>query len=306
MFDKRELIIIGAGPSGLTASIYASRYGLNVLVLGANHGGTITDAHKVCNFPGYPEIPGPKLGLKIKKHAIKEGVDLKMEKVDRLKKKEQNFLLETNLGGKYSTKNLIVATGTKRRKLGLNRENDFLGSGVSYCATCDGKFFENQKVGVIGGGNAATTAALYLSELAEKVYLIYRGNKLKAVKSWQNKIVKQDNLEVIYGTEVERLNGNNHLESVNLSQSYNGSKKLDLEGLFIEIGSVPNVDIFNQLELTKDDKGYIKVDNEQKTSVESVWAAGDVTTNSNYFKQAVVSSGEGAVAANSVYKEIKG
>ncbi|MGM0439183.1 MAG: NAD(P)/FAD-dependent oxidoreductase [Patescibacteria group bacterium] len=298
--DKYDLIIIGSGPAGLSAAIYSSRYNLRTLALGMNQGGTITDAHKVCNFPSQPEVNGAVLGKKMKSHAEKYGAEVKMGLVDEIEKKKDGFSLKTNLEEEYFAKNILFATGTERRKLNLDREDEFMGSGVSYCATCDGKFFEGKEVGVVGGGNAAATAALYLADMAEKVYIIYRGGKLKAVNAWKEEIQKTENIEVIYSANVETLLGEDRLEGISLD---NG-KELVIQGLFIEIGSVPKTELAESLGVELD-KGYIKVGPDQKTNVDSVWAAGDMTTNSNYFKQAITASAEGAIAANDIYTEIK-
>lgn len=300
MSKAYDLTIIGSGPAGLSAAIYASRYNLKTLALGMNEGGTITDAHKVCNFPSQPEINGAVLGEKMKKHAEKYGAEVEMGLVDNIEEKEGGFSLTTNLEEEYFSKKIILATGTERRKLGLDREDEFLGSGVSYCATCDGKFFEDQIVGVVGGANAAATAALYLADMAKKVYIIYRGDKLKAVDAWKKEIEKAKNIEVIYNANVVDLSGKDSLESVNLD---NGDS-LDIQGLFIEIGSVPKTDLAEELGVKLKD-GYIKVDSSQKTNLDSVWAAGDITTNSDRFKQAITASAEGAIAANSIHEDIK-
>ena len=298
--ENYKLTIIGSGPAGLSAAIYAGRYNIKTLVLGMNEGGTITDAHKVCNYPGLPEINGSDLGKKMKLHAEKYGADVRMGLVDEVEKKEDEFILKTNLEEEYSTEKIILATGTQRRRLGLDREDELMGSGVSYCATCDGKFFENQVVGVVGGANAAATAALYLADMAEKVYIIYRGDKLRAVNAWKREIDRTDNIEVICNTNVDSLLGEEKLEAVSLD---NG-QDLSLEGLFIEIGSIPRTNLAKDLGVTLKD-GYVKVDEAQKTNLDSVWAAGDITASSNRFKQAITAASEGAIAANNLHKEIK-
>lgn len=300
-----NLTIVGAGPAGLTAAIYASRYNLKTLVLGAQQGGLITDAHRVCNFPSRPEIEGSELGKKIKNHAEKYGAEVKAERVKNIEKNDK-FVLETNLDKEYETEALLLATGTERRKLNLDKEKEFLGSGVSYCATCDGRFFEDETVAVVGGANAAATAALYLSDLAEKVYVIYRRDELRAVEVWKGKISNSDNIEIVYNNNVVGLEGEDSLEAVELEQPYQGTEKLKLSGLFVEIGSIPNVELPKQLGLELDEKNYVKVDEAQKTSEDAVWAAGDVTTNSDGFKQVITASAEGAIAADSIYQSLNG
>ena len=299
-----DLTIIGSGPAGLSAAIYAARYNLNTLVLGAQQGGLIADAHKVCNFPTRPEIEGSKLGEKMKDHAEKYGAEVKLERVKEVEEND-GFTLKTNLGEEYKTKSLMLATGTERRKLNLDREEELMGAGVSYCATCDGRFFEDQVVGVVGGANAAATAALYLADLAEKVYIIYRRDELRAVGAWKEQIHETDNIEVVYNTNVVGLKGEDSIKAVELDEPYQGSDELELQGLFIEIGSIPRTELSEQLNLNLNEKGYIEVDQAQQTNREAIWAAGDVTTNSNNFKQAITASAEGAIAANSIHKFLK-
>lgn len=301
MLKKYDIIIIGSGPAGMTAAIYASRYGLSVLMLGAKEGGTISDAHKVCNFPGFPEIEGAKLGEKIKSHAEKEGTTVKMEVVTSIKKNEDGFKIETNLENSYLGRRLILATGTKRRRLNLDNEDKFLGSGISYCATCDGRFFDGKVVGVVGGGNAAVTAALYLSDFAEKVHLFHRRDRLRASEVWKKQIKKKENTQIHYETEIVKLKGEMSLEAIELKDG----KEIKLNGLFIEIGSIPETDLAKDLGLGLDEKGYVKVDSEQRTTDKDVWAIGDMTTGSNKFKQAVVAAAEGAVAGQSIHSEAK-
>ncbi len=301
MSEKYDIVIIGSGPAGMTAAIYASRYGLSVLVLGAKEGGTISDAHKVCNFPGFPEIEGSKLSDRIKEHAEKEGSTMSMEMVTSVKDSDSGFEIETNLGNSYFGKRLVLATGTERKKLGLENEDKFLGSGISYCATCDGRFFDDKVVGVVGGGNAAVTAALHLSDFATEVHLFHRRNELRAAEVWKTQIKEKDNIRIHYETEVVELKGEIKLEKVKL----NNGEEIELKGLFIEIGSVPNIDLAKELDVEIDKRGYVKVDSEQKTSNENIWAIGDMTTGSNKFKQAVVAAAEGAIAGQSIHSEFK-
>lgn len=299
-----DISVVGAGPAGLSASIYTSRYNLDTLVLGPNQGGLITEAHEVCNFPGSPNIEGNKLGEKIASHAEKEGAQLKQEKVLELKKEDNNFELSTNLGENYNSKALLFATGSKRRELNLDREKELRGSGVSYCATCDGRFFEDDVVAVVGGANAAATAALYLADLAKKVYLIYRRDELRCVPTWKKEVKNNDNIEVIYNTNVVSLKGEDKLEAVELDNEYQNSSNLALDGLFIEIGSVPRTKLAQDIGVEVDEKNHIKIDEAGKTNLDRVWAAGDLTTGSNQFKQVITAAAEGAIAANDIYQTL--
>lgn len=300
-----DLSIVGAGPAGLSASIYASRYNLDTLVLGPNQGGLVTEAHEVCNFPGSPNIKGNELGEQITSHAQKEGATLKREKVLEIKKEDDKFELNTNLGESYESRAILFATGSKRRELDLDREDELRGSGVSYCATCDGKFFEEDTVAVVGGANAAATAALYLADLAKKVYLIYRRDELRCVPAWKKDVKNNDKIEVIYNTNVTALKGEDNLKALKLDNEYQNSNELDLDGLFIEIGSVPRTKLAQDIGVKVDEKDHIKINEAGKTNLDRVWAAGDLTTGSNQFKQVVVASAEGAIAANDIYQNLQ-
>lgn len=300
-----HLIIVGSGPAGLTAGIYAARYRLKTLIIGRKQGGTVSYAHKVCNFPGEPEISGEKLAQKIQNHAHSFGAQIKLEEVVEIQKKEDNFQLITNLENSYQSKTVLLASGTKRRRLGLEDEDKLLGKGVSYCATCDGRFFKDKKVAVIGGSDAACTAALYLSDIASRVYLIYRRNELRCMPSWQKEIKKKDNITVIYKTNITALIGEESLQAVKLDNPYQESGELEVDGLFIEIGSVPNNSIAKKVGVKTAKDGYIKVNQAQKTNIKGTWAAGDITTASDNFKQVVTACAEGAIAARNVYSYLQ-
>jgi thioredoxin reductase (NADPH) len=300
-----DLVIIGSGPAGLSASIYASRYRLNNIVFGKMPGGTIVDAHKVCNYPGLSDISGLELGQKMYEQIKEEGAEFSMESVVDIKKKDGKFKLLTDTEKEYLAKTVILATGTKRNKLAIPDEDKYLGKGVSYCATCDAMLYKDKTVGVVGGSNAATMAATMLSDIAKKVYIIYRKDKLRGEPAWIEKVEKKENIEVIFMTVVVGIEGDGKLKRVKLSKEYKRTKELELDGLFIEIGSEPNVILPVKLGIELDEKHYVVVDEKQATSTEGIWAAGDCTTNSNKFQQVVTAVGEGAVAANSVYCYLK-
>ena len=290
MKNLYDIAIIGTGPAGLSASIYSSRYKLKNIVFGKTPGGTITEGHKICNYPGYEEITGMELGMKMYNHAKKEGGEIVNESIVDIKKDGDIFKL---------------ATGTDRNKLAIPGEDKYLGKGVSYCATCDAMFYRDKIVGVIGGSSAATMAAVMLSDIAEKVYIIYRGTELRGEPTWASQAKEKENVEIIYETVLTELYGNGKLEGVKLSKPYNGSESLKLDGIFVEIGSEPNITLPLEMGVKIDDHNYIVVDQEQKTSLEGIWAAGDCTTNSNYLKQVITAASEGAVAANSIYMYLK-
>jgi thioredoxin reductase (NADPH) len=305
MEDIYDVAIIGAGPAGLSASIYAGRYKLKNIVFGKQMGGTITEAHKVCNYPGVGDITGLELGSKMYEQAKNNGAQTSLESIVSIQKEGDLFKLETDTKKEVFAKTIILATGTKRNKLAVPGEDKYLGKGVSYCATCDAMFYRDKIVGVVGGSNAATMAATMLADIAKQVYIIYRGTALRGEPAWVEDVKSKKNIEVILTTVITAIEGNETLERVKLSKEFNGSQYLDIDGLFIEIGSEPNADLPNKLGVALDKENYIVVKDDQSTSIEGVWAAGDATTNSNKLQQVATAVGEGAVAANSVYSYLK-
>lgn len=304
--EKYDLLIVGAGPAGLTAGIYAGRYRIKTLIVGVLVGGLMTEAFKVCNYPAFEEISGLDLTEKMKNQVSNLGVGIKEDEVESLKKEDGWFRVGIQSGEKFLTRTLLLATGTRHRKLNLPNEERFLGRGVSYCVTCDGVLFKDKVVGVVGGSDAAVMAALFLSEIAKKVFVIYRKEKLRAIPIWVENLKARDNVEVIFKTNVVGLSGEDKLEEAKLDNPYQGSEDLKLDGLFLEIGTVPSKALSQQLGVGINEKGFIKVNGAGKTDVEGVWAAGDITTGSNGFMQIVTACAEGAIAVRSIYLYLKG
>ncbi|MBU1110812.1 FAD-dependent oxidoreductase [Patescibacteria group bacterium] len=297
-----KLIIVGTGPAGYTASIYASRYKVQNLLIGALPGGQIAKAHKVGNFPGFSEVSGMELAQKIEKHVDELGANKIIDNVIDIEKINNQFIVKTANLGSFKSKAVLLATGTRRRKLDLPREHQFLGKGVSYCATCDASFYKNKVVGVVGGANAATTAALLLSDIADKVYIIYRQQNLRGDPIWIDQVKAKPNIKIILNTNVTGLLGNDQLEKVQLDHSYKGANELALDGLFLEIGSIPSTEFIQSLDIETTDKDYIKVGKDQATNIKGLYAAGDITDGSNGFRQVITACSEGAIAANSIYE----
>jgi len=290
-----DLAIIGAGPAGLTAAIYAGRYQLSTLVLGVP-GGLAATAYKICNFPSQKPINGYDFTQKIVKQVKDLGVEIKPELVESVKKGKL-FTIKTNMST-YSAKKLILATGTEKKKVHSD-EGKFWGKGISYCATCDGPLYADKIVAVYGGRNSALTSALYLSEIAKQVYIIYRQDKFKhAEQVWVDQVLKNKKINPIFNATIKELNGKTNLEEIKL----NTGQTLKVDGLFIECGTLPKIELAKSLGV-KLENGYIKTDKHQATNIRGVFAAGDVTN--NVLKQIVVAAGEGAIAANSAYEEIK-
>jgi thioredoxin reductase (NADPH) len=297
--EKYDLIIIGSGPAGYSASIYASRYKMNHIVVGEMPGGAGSYAHKVFNYPGYKEITGVELMMKMKEQALSYGVELFMDRVVSVKK-EGNFVVETKGMKSFESKAVLIATGTKRITLDIPSENKFKGKGISYCATCDGMLYKDKVVAVVGGANAANMSAVYLSDIAKKVYVIYRRESLRGEQMWIDEVMSKENIEVIFNANVVEFLGDDILKQIRLDKD---DMVVDVDGVFVEIGSKPSLDFNPGVDLCE--QGYIKVDNHQKTSAEGIYAAGDITTNSASFHQVVTACSEGAVAAHSIYYWLK-
>ncbi len=299
-----DLIIIGSGPAGLTASIYASRYKINHLVIGKEPGGQANEAYQIENWPGTTSISGFELLQKMREHAEKLGAGIVMDSVSSIAKNNDIFEITTP-SGQYQTKNVILATGMEYRKLQIPGEAEFKGKGVSYCPTCDAAFFKDKVVAVIGGGNSAGSAALLLAQYANKVYVIYRGDKLKVDPAYQEKISASGKIEVVYNTNVREIKGEDKVKKIILDKKHDDSEELAVQGVFIEIGSEPGVELVEQLGIETDEQGFIKVNSDQTTNIPGVWAAGDATNGSNKLRQIITAAAEGAVAAGSVYRNMQ-
>lgn len=296
-----DLIILGTGPAGLTAALYAARYKIDFIIIGRALGGYMTEAHEVENFPGTGKISGPELSEKMVAQLKDLGHEPIMDDIQAVKKENGTIHLY-GATEEYKTDHLILALGTERKQLNIPGEKEFLGKGVSYCATCDGFFFKDKTVAVVGGGDSALSAALCLADIAKKVLVIARKDELAGDPSWQEKIEDHKNIKTILGTNVLEIQGSEKVEKIILD---NGPGEIKLDGVFIEIGQTPSGALLEKMSIARDKSSYIKVDSRQKTSVPGVWAAGDATTGSNKLKQIVTACAEGAVATADVFQEIK-
>ena len=295
--ENYDLIIIGAGPAGLTAAVYAARYKINFLIIGKMSGGLMGEAYEICNFPSYNRVNGVELMKKMINHVNDLGVEIKSEEVLDIKKKGKEFEIKTNKEI-YPAKKIIIATGSERRKLGINREKELTGKGISYCATCDAPFYKDKVVGVAGGSDAALTAALLLSKFAKKVYIIYRKNKFfRGDNIWIEEVKKNKKIESLFNSKITRLIGKDKFEEIEI----NGKVKLKVDGVFVEVGNIPNLELAKNIGV-KIEKNQIVTDKQQRTNIKGIFAAGDITDNP--LKQIVTACGEGATAANSVYREL--
>jgi len=303
--NKYSLIIIGSGPAALTASIYASRYRIEHLIIGEALGGLAFEAHKICNFPTEKEITGIKLTEKLQRHIESLGATIMIDKVIKIVQEDKVFKITTQKGKIFLTDVILLAVGTEHRCLNLPNEDKFLGKGISYCSTCDAMFYRNKIVAVSGGANSANTASIHLAQIAKKVYQIYRKDKLRGDVIWAEQVINNKKIEIIYNTEIIGLEGKDKLERIVLDSPYKNSEKINIDGLFVEIGTIPQKMLIEQLSLETNKNGYIKVDSGQKTSLNGIWAAGDITTASNNFHQIITACSEGAIAVENIFKFLK-
>ncbi len=292
-----DVAIIGAGAAGLTAAIYCARYKLKTIVLADDVGGAIVDAHIVENWPGIQSIPGLDLMMQFRDHAKKFDVPILEEEAIAIE--GQGHFQITTKNQRIQAKTLILALGTKRRQLNVKGEKEFLGKGVSYCATCDAPFYRGKDAAVIGGANSACMASVLVAEYADKVYQVYRQSELRAEPTWCDRVTGNKKIEVIYNANVTEIIGSKFVEKIKLDTG----KELAVEGVFIEVGAVPNIALIKNLGVETDKAEQIAVDSDMRTNVPYVCAAGDVTNGK--LKQLVTAAADGARAALSCYNFVK-
>ena len=294
-----DIIIIGAGPAGLTAAIYAKRANKNILILEAkNYGGQIINASKVENYPGIKSISGYDLATNMYNQVKDLGVEIKFETALNIDKSKT---VTTN-NNTYQAKAIILATGSENRKLNLPQEENFIGKGVSYCATCDGNFYKNKNVAIVGGGNTALEDAIYLSNIAKKVYLIHRRDIFRGENKYLSIIKKKDNIELILNSNIKKLNGKDKLESIDIIDNNNNIKKINIDGLFIAVGQEPKNQIFANI-ININEQGYIESTDGVHTNIDGIYVAGD--TRVKTLRQLTTAVSDGAIAATTAIKEMR-
>ncbi len=302
--ERYDIIIIGAGPGGLTAGIYAGRQGTKNLIIDRDLAGGIgREVPEMENYPGFESISGLKLIEKMKAQAIKNCDLHEMEEVIEVGKTddEYRFTVKTTKDT-YKSKTVILATGSSHRQLNVKGEEEFKGKGVSYCATCDGFFFARRDVIMVGGGNSALQEALYLKNLGANVTIVHRRDEFRAQKHLQD-MIKEAGINTIMNATVEEIKGEMLVESVILKDTVTGElKEIQTNGVFISVGYIPHTELATMLGVNLDESGHIIIDKNQNTNVDYVYAIGDVCVG---LKQWVVACGEGAVAATSAYHDLK-
>ncbi len=296
-----DVIIIGSGPAGFTSGIYTSRAKLKTLIIsGSLPGGQLMTTSEVENYPGFPNgIFGPELMMNMRQQAERFGTTVVDDEVLKVDFKNRPFLISTH-SESYEGRAILLCTGASPRKLGIDGEQEFGGKGVSYCATCDGPFFKGEEIAVIGGGDTAIEEATFLTKFGKSVKIIHRRDFLRASKILQEKAFENSKIQFIWNHVVTRIGGNKKIESIDIKDLTTGKiQNLSVGGLFVAIGHEPNTSIFkDQLEL--DDKGYVVIKDSTRTSVEGVFAAGDV--HDYRYRQAVTAAGFGCMAALDVEK----
>jgi len=293
------LIVVGAGPAGMTAGMYGVRSGLKTLVLEKGiSGGLSNEAPEIENYPGFDRVGGMELASKIKEHVSRYVEIRELEKVEAIEESSNELVVTTDKGS-YRTRAVIMSTGTRHRRLGVKGESEFAGKGVSYCATCDGFFFKNKPVAVVGGGDSAVREALYLQKLGCRVTLIHRRDELRAERYLQRKL-EDAGVTIRWNSVVKEIKGDKVVKSVVLDS--NGvESELSIAGLFVSIGEEPNSELAAKMGVALDANGYIITDKSQRTNLKRVYAAGDVTGG---VRQVVVACAEGAIAALSAYNDL--
>lgn len=294
MAELYDLVIIGSGPSGMAAAIYAQRAMLKTVVIEKGiPGGQVVNTYEVDNYPGIPDMTGFELSTKMREHAEKLGTEIVTDEVMELKVEDKVKKVVTTTG-EYETKTIILATGARWKKLGVPGEEAYTGRGVSYCATCDGAFFRNLTVAVVGGGDVAVEDAIFLSRMCKKVYLLHRRDELRAVKILQEQLFKKENVEILWNCEMKEVAGGDQVEKIKV---YNNKKDeaydLPVDGVFVGIGTEPNAQLaVGKVDL--DERGYILANESCETSVPGVFAAGDVRQKT--LRQIITAAADGATS----------
>lgn len=297
-----DVVIIGAGSAGFPAGMYASRYKLSNIIIGEMPGGALATSHCVENYPWTLSASGRDIMNNFQKHAEQAGSTLIQDHVEEVSKiGEDHFSIRTMKGQIYESHRVILATGNTYKMLGATGEQEFYGQGVSYCATCDGNFYKGLTVAVVGAGNTAITEALYLAEIAKEVHILVRSDRIRAEQVWVEKAQATPNIVFHMSTQVTEVQGG--MMGVT-GVLLNTGETLKLDGVFVAIGSTPITTMVDNLNPDKDAEGCLIVDKRQETSVKGLYAAGDVTTNSNKFRQTIMSAAEGCLAANSVHEDM--
>ncbi|MFX1591657.1 MAG: NAD(P)/FAD-dependent oxidoreductase [Promethearchaeota archaeon] len=293
-----DLIVLGGGPTAIGCAIYAARFAMDVLIVGKTFGGLIATTHLVENYPAVTSISGQGLMEMFREHMNSLNIPYISDEIRNIEKVNEHFELHSYFQ-KFKAYSICIATGSERKKLSVPGEDEFAGRGVSYCATCDGPFYNDKNVCVIGGSDSAAKEALFLSQNAKKVYIIYRGEEIRAEPINKKRVYENDKIEIIYKTNITEIKGDETVKSV----IFDNGKEFEIDGVFIEIGSIPNSDLAKGIGVEINEKGEIKINRKSETNVAGIFAAGDVADAP--FKQAITGVSEGVIAAYSAFDYVK-
>jgi thioredoxin reductase (NADPH) len=293
-----DLIVLGGGPTAIGCAIYAARFAMDVLIIGKTFGGLIATTHIVENYPAITSISGQGLMEMFREHMNSLNIPYISDEIRSIEKVDDHFELKSFFQ-KFKAYSICIATGSERKKLGIPGEEDFVGRGVSYCATCDGPFYKDKVVCVIGGSDSAAKEALFLAENTKKVYIIYRGEEIRAEPINKRRVSENKKIEIIYRTNIKEIKGENTVVSV----IFDNGKEFEVDGVFIEIGSIPNSELAKSIGVETNEKGEIKINRKSETNIPGIFAAGDVADAP--FKQAITGVSEGVIAAYSAFDYVK-
>lgn len=298
------MVIVGAGPAGLTAAIYTTRRALKTLVISKDIGGQLSLTDDIENYPGFKNIGGLELAQKFQEQAAGTGSEFLFEEVVEITKDGKDFWVKTITDKKIKAKTVILTFGLTPRALDVPGEKELTGKGVSYCATCDGPLYRGKNVVVVGGGNSALDAGEYLSKICKKVYMLVRGDKFKGEKILAQQVHDAENIEVIFEAGAKEIKGKDRVEALVYTKADGTDGEMEVQGIFVEIGHVAKAAWLKPLGLDMTDRGEIKISVDNETNIPGIFAAGDITEIS--YKQAVISAGEGSKAALQAYRYIQG
>ncbi|MEJ2277348.1 MAG: FAD-dependent oxidoreductase [Candidatus Lokiarchaeota archaeon] len=293
-----DLIVLGLGPAGLGCAIYAARFNMEVLAIGGVYGGLITTTHIVENYPGITSVTGSDLMEMFREHINSLDIPYITDEIREIEKENDIFILKSFFQT-FKAKAIVFATGSEHRKLNIPGEEKFSGNGVSYCATCDGPFYSGKNVAVIGGSDSAAKEALFLAQNAEKVFIIYRKGEIRAEPINKERVLENEKIEIISNTNIIEIKGNQSVHSV----IFDNGKEFEIDGVFIEIGSIPNSKLAQSIGVEVNEKDEIVINRKSETNIPGVFAAGDV--GNAPFKQAITGVSEGVIAAYSVFDFLK-
>ncbi len=293
-----DLIVLGGGPTAIGCAIYAARFAMDVLIIGKTFGGLIATTHVVENYPGVTSISGQGLMEMFKEHMNSLNIPYISDEIRTIEKIHDHFELHSFFQ-KFEAYSICIATGSERKKLGVPGEKNYAGKGVSYCATCDGPFYVDKVVCVIGGSDSAAKEALFLAQNVKKVYIIYRGKEIRAEPINKKRVYENDRIEIIYETNIVEIKGDTTVSSV----IFDNGKEFKVDGVFIEIGSIPNSDLAKRVGVKTNEKGEIIISRKSETNIPGIFAAGDVADAP--FKQAITGVSEGVIAAYSAFDYVK-